>query len=200
MRRWWLQRPAAVLAVAVAVTWTAAWLMGASYDALNRDDTRAGEARWLLGACLFVCLLGLAASAALVGRTALWLLLPGLAGLLFLADALETLWSRWGMDWNGQETLLPPVVLGFVLFAIALVGLRRSLGPQQASKSVAFPAAFFLAPITLFAWMTLARFSEVAHDADTNWTSEHGDPALGAVAVLAALVAGAVVARRRLRP
>lgn len=199
-RAWLLARPAVVLALAFAVTFTAAWLMGAAYDALNQEASQAGPARGLLAGSLFAALMGLLVAGILMGRGFAWLLLPGLAGLLFLGDILETAWARWGMDWDGGEMLLPPVVVGFILFAIGLAGLSKTLGPQRASKAVAFPMAFFLGPIAIFGWSLLARFQEVADNAEQSWTSEHGDPSLGAVAVAAALVGSAIAWRRGRRP
>ena len=196
-REAFLRQPGLVLAAGFAIALGAAWTMGAAYDQLNQEDPQEASARWTLGASLFLATLGLAFAALLLGKAAGWLVLAGLAGILFLGDALETLWSRWGMDWDGGETMLPPVFVGFLLFAIGLVGLRRNLGARRASRAVGFPVAFFATPVALFAFSTLRRFSDVASDAEANWTSEHGDPSLGAVAVAAALVVAAVAWRRR---
>jgi hypothetical protein len=190
-----LARPGFVFALALVVAWLAAWLMGASYDRLNQEDPQAPAAKALLGGCLLVAALGLVGCVALLGRQAAWLVLPGLGGLFLLGNVLEDAWAHWGMDWDGSTMLVPPVLVVFALFGLGLVGLTKRLGPRRASRTVAFPLAFFLVPTAVFAISLLLRFSEVTRDADANWSSEHGDPSLGAV-VVAVLLLG--LAARRL--
>lgn len=198
-RPWLLANPQFAVVGGLAFVWITAWCMAGAYDALNRSEPQEEAARWLLGGCLLAGLLGIAFASFLLGRAGGWLVLASLAGLLFVGDTLETLWSRWGMDWDGGDAVFPPVVVGSILFGIGLIGLRRSLGPQKASQCVGFFVAFFVTPLIVFAWATLSRFSEVARTAETDWTSEHGDPSLGAVAVFAALLVAAVAWRRRVR-
>ena len=188
-----LDRPDMIFLLQLVVSVLFALMMPWMRDALNTTDPSAFQARTRVALLWILCVLVVSAAAWLVGRRAGWMVLPGLAGYLFLYDAIEPLFYRWGMENEGAPFLWPIVIVMLVLGAPAIYGIRVHLGNRAASFGAVWMSAFWVGAI--FPWLPYVWIQAEQFEANARATYDysHSDPSLSFVAAAFAVMAAGLI-------